>query len=120
MRSTQCLIFEWSEELYIVHLFSVQGGEHFSEQGVEDKPNVLKLREAGGVQKQPEGLGQILNAEQHGSLFELNKIRECNEVKQEFERRHFKLMTPAAYGRVDEKGFLQLRLHSDLVHHVRD
>ncbi|BDA45252.1 probable helicase L207/L206 at N-terminal half [Coccomyxa sp. Obi] len=107
----------------LVHRFSVQGGERYSEQGVEDKLNALKPREAGALRKQFGSLRQMLkadNSELYGELFELSEIREYKEVKEEFERRHFKLMTPAAYGRVDEEGVFQLRSHSDLVHHMRD
>ncbi len=63
---------------------------------------------------------QADNAELYGELFELSEIREYKEVKAEFEKKHFKLMTPAAYGRVDDHGVFQLRSHSDLVHHMRD
>jgi hypothetical protein len=63
---------------------------------------------------------QADNAELYGELFELSEIREYKEVKAEFEKKHFKLMTPAAYGRVDVHGVFQLRSHSDLVHHMRD
>lgn len=103
----------------LVHRFSLQGGERYSENEVEDKLNALKLREAGELRKQFGSLRHMLkadNTEPYGNLFEL---REYKEVKEEFERRHFKLMTPAAYGRVDEEGVFQLQSHSDLLHHMR-
>ena len=107
----------------LVHRFLEQGGDRYSERSVEAKLNALKPREAGRLRKQFGSLRQMLkadNAELYGELFGLSEIKEYKDVKEEFEKRHFKLMTPAAYGRVDEEGLFQLRSHSDLVHHMRD
>ena len=107
----------------LVHRFSKQAGERYDEAQVEDKLNVLRPREPGEVRKQFGTLRHMLkadNAELHRELFELSEVKEYRVVKEEFERRHFKLMTPAAFGRIDEEGVFQLRSHSDLVHHMRD
>ena len=107
----------------LVHRFSKQAGGRYDEAQVEDKLNALRPRDPGESRKQFGTLRHMLkadNAELYGELFELGEIREYKEVKEDFERKHFKLMTPAAYGRVDEEGVFQLRSHSDLVHHMRD
>ena len=96
----------------LVHRFSKQAGERYDEAQVEDKLNALRPREPSELRKQFGTLRHMLradNTELYGELFELSEIKEYKEVKEDFERRHFKLMTPAAYGRIDEEGVFQLR-----------
>ena len=107
----------------LVHRFSKQAPDRYDEEQVEAKLNTLNTRQPAQLRKQFGSLRHMLqadNAELYGELFELSEIREYKEVKAEFEKKHFKLMTPAAYGRVDDHGVFQLRSHSDLVHHMRD
>ena len=107
----------------LVHRFSEQACGRYSSNAVEDKLNTLNTRQPGQLRKQFGSLRHMLradNAELYGELFELHDIKEYKVVKEEFEKNHFKLMTPAAYGRIDDDGLFQLRSHSDLVHHMRD
>ncbi|CAL8469604.1 g9145 [Coccomyxa elongata] len=102
----------------LVHRFSKQAPDRYDEEEVEAKLNSLKPRPPGQLRKHFGTLRHMLkgdNAELHGELFELDKVGDYKQVKEGFEKNHFKVMTPLQFATVAVNGVVTFKKRRDFM-----
>ena len=102
----------------LVHRFSKQAGDRYDANEVEVKLNALRPRQHGQLRKQFGTLRHMLkgdNAELHNDLFELDKVGDYKQVKEWFEKNHFKVMTPLQFATVAANGEVTSKKRRDFM-----
>ena len=102
----------------LVHRFSKQAPDRYDEEQVEAKLNTLNTRQPGQLRKQFGTLRHMLqadNAELYAELFELDKVGDYKQVKEGFEKNHFKVMTPLQFATVAADGEVTFKKRRDFM-----
>ena len=102
----------------LVHRFSKQAPDRYDANEVDAKLNALRPRQHGQLRKQFGTLRHMLradNAELHAELFELDNVGDYKQVKEGFEKNHFKVMTPLQFATVAANGEVTFKKRRDFM-----